>query len=156
MPQLSYQIPPTTTIDDVNLSPHSSETSNAFVVSQIVLITMEVMTSSRMTKPDFYKLNSTETTSTKPSLLPSLPTPSHLLDGTNAVMSALLYSSPPTAYLIISPYAPISPPQSPQPPHLPLKLMKLQKWLRKNSTFCVLHDGTMNLPLSSQRHLMPP
>ncbi len=38
--------------------------SNAFVVSQIVLITMEVMTSSRMTKPDFYKLNSMETTST--------------------------------------------------------------------------------------------
>ncbi len=43
--------------------------SNTFVVSQIVLITMEVMTSSQMTKPDFYK-PTTETTSTKTFLLP--------------------------------------------------------------------------------------
>ena len=30
MPQLSYQLPPTTTIDDVDLSPHSSETFQRF------------------------------------------------------------------------------------------------------------------------------
>ena len=123
---------------------------------KLVLITMEVMTSSRMAKPAFSTPNSTKTTSTTPSLLPSLPTPSHLLVDTDAVTSAPLYSSLPTACLIISPYAPISSPQSPQPPHLPLKLLQFQKGLRKNSTFYFLHRGTTNLPLSSQQHLMPP
>ena len=151
---INYLLQPQLTMSTYLLTP--AKPSNAFVVSQIVLITMEVMTSSRMTKPDFYKPNSTETTSTKPSLLPSLPTPSHLLVGTDAVTSAPLYSSPPTAYLIINPYAPILPPQSPQPPLLTLKLMELQKRLRKNSTLYVPHHGTTNLPLSSQQHLMPP
>ena len=130
--------------------------SHASVVSQIVLITMEVMTSSQMTKPDFYRPNSTETTSTKTFLLPSPRTPSNILVGIDAVMSAPLYSSPPMDYLIINPYAPTSPPQSPQPPHLPLRLMTSQTRLKKNSTSYVPHHDTPILPLLSQQHLMPP
>lgn len=129
--------------------------SNASAVSQLVLTTMEVMTSSRMTKPAISTPSSTETTSTKPSLPPSLPTPSHPLVGTDAVTSAPLYFSPPTVYLIISPYAQILSPQSPQPPHLPLKLMKFRRQLKKNSTFYVLHRDTTTLLPSSQQHLIP-
>ena len=151
---INYLLQPQLTMSTYLLIP--VRPSNDFVISQTVLITMEVMTSSRMTKPDFYKPNSTETTSTKTYSLPSLPTHSHLLVGTDAVTSAPLYSSPPMVYPIISPYAPISPPQSPQPPHLPLKLMKLQIRLKKNYTFYVPHHGTTNLPPSSQQHLMPP
>ena len=131
----------------------SSHSYQTIPISRLTI--MEVMTSSRMTKPAFSTPNSTETTSTKPSLRPSLPTPSHPLVGSDAATSAPLYSSPPTAYLIISPYAPISPPQSPQPQHLPLKLMKFHKWLKKNSTFYVLHRDTTNSLPSSQQHLMP-
>ena len=127
--------------------------SNASVVSQIALITMEVMTSSQMTKPDFYRPNSTETTSTKTFLLPSPWTPSNILVGIDAVMSAPLYSSPPMDYLIINPYAPTSPPQ---PPHLPLRLMTSQTRLKKNSTSYVPHQDMPILPLLSQQHLMPP
>ncbi len=113
--------------------------SNASAVSRLALNTMAAMTSSPMIKPTFSTQSSMETTSTNPFSYHSHLTSSRPLVGAGVVTSALPYSSLPTAYIIISPHAPISPQHA---PHLPLNSTKV---LGTNFTFSTLGHGTANL-----------